>query len=343
MGSVRRGSPACSLAVLVVTLFLVAELLVPAALPQDSVKPIIVVYTADLSNFRDAIVEELSKDPRISWDLVAVESADLLRTALRLPNVKAVVLAGTDYIAFEAMENSVVEFFNEGGGLVAFHDYGNPQVAGDMATRVFPLAANLSRLGQFKEGRMQHELVKQDVMEIDRDSPANFSLFDSEINLAWNSVTKKCAYLPPSEGEAWVLYRDAQYGAPIVLAYRSAGLSVIFANGDVSDLPEDKFTYFGNFFYDEDFLALFRNSVAWVAEGETRTAGLGGKIAALEDQEEELDEQILQADREERSRDLRAQVLRTILALGCLAGIVLAYVFLVRQQKTAGLTEDRSR
>ncbi len=312
-------------------------------LGSGEVKATILVYAGKLPNFRDAIVEELRKDTRITEEVVPVDSAELLRTALRLPNTKAVVMAGGDIPTFMALESSIIQFFNEGGGLVAFHDFGHTALAGTMAETVFPLMANSTKMGRMKEGRMQHELVRQDVMEINRETPPSLVLFDHEINLAWNTVNGSCAYRPPPEGEHWTLYRDSEYGAPIVVAYKKEGLSVIFANGDVSDSADDRFRYFGNFFFSDDFLALFLNSVVWVKNGETRTEALEPRLAAMEAEEKEVQDFLLRTDRIERARRARALALRIILTLAGLVGIVLSYLFLIRHPGEEGMAGGRSR
>ena len=126
------------------------------------------------------------------------------------------------------------------------------------------------------------------------------------------------------------MYKDTEYGAPVILAYRNVGLSVVFANGDVSDSANDRFRYFGNFFFDNTFLTLFLNSVAWVKSGETRTESLEEELAALEAEEQERQDLRLRADREKRSRRSRALAIRIILTSGGLAGIALTYLFLIR-------------
>ena len=297
---------------------------------SQEVRPIILVFAHELPNFRDVIVEELRKDTRITEEIVPVDSPELLRTLLRLPNTRAVVMAGGDIPMFTTIENSVIQFFEDGGGLVAFFDFGNTIMAGRIAESVFPLLANSTKLGKMKEGQMRHELVRCDVMEINQNTPQNIALFDHSINLAWSSATGSCVYHPPPEGEHWVLYEDSEYGAPVVIAYDSEGLSVIFANGDVSDSAGDKFRYFGNFFLNEDFLTLFRNSVVWVKNGETRTENLGEKLDAIEKEVEELQDYLQRVDREEKARKTRSLALRITLTLAGLVGMAICYLFLIR-------------
>jgi hypothetical protein len=327
--------PATILVVLPLALCTIVLLLPSVA--SEGPSPTILVYAHGLPNFREAMVEELRKDERIAEEVIAVESAGMLRTLLRLPNIKAVVMAGGDMPMFTALENSILQFFDEGGGLVAFHDFGNTIMAGTMAETVFPLRANSTKMGKMKEGKMQHELVRQDIMEINREGPSGFPLFDHEINLAWDANDGSCVYHPPSQGEHWVLYGDAEYEAPVILAYKNIGLSVAFANGDVSDSAADRFRYFGNFFFDESFLTLFLNSVAWVKNGETRTESLEQELAALEAEEQERQDFLSQADRERRSRRLGALAIRTVLTLMGLVGIVIAYMFLIRRPPRDGI------
>ncbi len=324
-----------NLKAVIASVLLLVFFMMPAQCDQGSgdVKPTILVYAHELPNFRDVLVEELRKDTRITEDIVPVSSGKVLRTLLRLPNIKAVVMAGGDTHMFVALENSLIQFFDEGGGLVAFHDFGNRILAGKLAETVFPLMANSTKMGKMKEGKMQFELVSQDVMEINREMPSSFPVFDYEINLAWNSGKKSCAYRPPSEGEHWILYRDSEYGAPVVVAYKKKGFSVIFANGDVSDSPDDRFRYFGNFFFDDAFLGLFVNSVVWVKDGETRTEGLEPGLAAMEAEEKELQNSLLRFDRNERARGTRSLALKTVLTLAGLAGIALTYLFLIRHPR----------
>ena len=332
-----------NLTVVLASLLLLVFFMMPAhcAAGSGEVEPTILVYAHKLPNFRDAMVEELRKDTRITEEIVSVDSAKLLRTLLRLPNIKAVVMAGGDIPTFTALENAIIQFFNEGGGLVAFHDFGNRMLAGRMAETVFPLKANSTKMGQVKEGKMQFELVSQDLMEINREMPSSFPVFDYEINLAWSSAKKSCVYRPPSKGEYWILYRDSEYGAPVVVAYKKEGFSVIFANGDVSDSADNRFRYFGNFFFDDDFLDMFVNSVVWVKDGETRTESLEQGLAAIEAEEKELQDFLLRVDRDERARRTRALALKIILTLAGLTGIALTYIFLIKHPGEENMTGGR--
>lgn len=240
----------------------------------SAVDPVILVYGKGMPNFRDTVANVLRDDGRIDADVIGIGSVDCLSVALLFPNVKAAILVGQDATAVRGVEEQVIGYFEDGGGLVGFHDFANGEVSKPLSRQVFPLFANASRLGRIQEGELVQILYREQTNSINEGLPEELVFKDAEINLALNRGTMKWAEITPTCGQYTILYRDSFYNAPVVIAYRNEGASVTFAGGDITDSPENKYRYFGNLFHDTQFQELLVNSVLWAEENEMRSRGM---------------------------------------------------------------------
>jgi len=240
----------------------------------SAVDPVILVYGKEMPNFRNTVAEVLRNDGRIDADVIGIGSTDCLSVALLFPNVQAAILVGQDATAVRGVEEQVMGYFEDGGGLLGFHDFANGEVSSPLSRQVFPLFANASRLGRIQEGDLVQILHREQTNSINENLPEELVFKDAEINLALNRGTMKWAGITPTCGQYTILYRDSFYDAPVVVAYQNEGASVTFAGGDITDSPENKYRYFGNLFHDTQFQELLANSVLWAEENEMRSADM---------------------------------------------------------------------
>jgi hypothetical protein len=238
---------------------------------QGTVEDVILVYGANLPDWREYVVELLRQEPRLEATILPVNTSDCLSVALLFPNVRAAVLMGQNADVVRGVQEEVLTCFNHGCGLVGFHDFASLEAAPELARQVFPLFANVSRLGRIKEGVFVQSLAKESIHEISEGFPAEMDFRDPEIDLALSIKSNKWSGLIPTCGQLTVLYKDATYGAPYLATYVDEGPSVSFAGGDIDNSPDNKLKYFGNLFFDETFQELLINSVVWVSEKETRS------------------------------------------------------------------------
>ena len=134
----------------VMVLLTLSQHLAIAQQPED-VKDSILIYGANLPDWRSYVVQLLRDDPRFEEaTIIPINTSDCLSVALLFPNVKAAILLGQNADVVLRVQDQVLTCFNHGGGLVGFHDFTSLLVAPDLAREVFPLFANVSRLGRVK-------------------------------------------------------------------------------------------------------------------------------------------------------------------------------------------------
>ncbi len=316
------------------SLWLLLALAVPLgclSVVTAEVEPVVLIYGVDLPQWRTQIATLLEQDPRVDEKVITINSTDCLAVALLYPNVKTAILMGQNAAVILGAERQILSYFEEGGGLVGFHDLGNALVSGALATRVFPLYANVSTLGRMTEGYLVQTLVRDQINEINEYLPQELVVKDAEINLALDKKTRRWANATPASGEYWALYRDTVYGAPTVVAYRNEGCSVTFAGGDIDDSPANKLKYFGNLFFDDTFAALLLNAVAWVKEHEMRTdllvqETLDSLKAARDGDTIVRDE----AEKAQHSRRMLNLLARVLMNLGGVVAILVTYLKFIK-------------
>jgi len=302
-----------------------------SAEPED-IEDVILVYGENLPDWRNYVVDLLGEDSDLDATIIPINTSDCLSVALLFPNVKAAVLMGQNADVVRGIEAQVLTAFKHGGGLVGFHDFTSLEVAPDLAQRVFPLFANVSRLGRFKEGSFVQSLKKVDPHPVTEDLPSDLDISDPEINLALNTRSNKWSGKIPDSGELTILYEDAVYGAPVVSVFSDEGFSVSFAGGDIDNSPDNKLKYFGNLFFDETFQEILLNSVSWVAEEETRT-----EIQAQETLDELQRINLWEQDVKDSAKRAKAQRAATELGFKAgvnilgIAAIVVIYLKLIRR------------
>jgi len=293
--------------------------------PVQSVEPVILVYAVGMPNLRNCIAKILENDSRVEEKVLLINSTDALSVAILYPNVKAAILVGQNPSAVLGVQDQVLSYFREGGGVVGFHEFGSTE-NGILGSEVFPLYANVSRLGKMNGGYFVQNLIREDVTEINQDLPEMLTVRDAEIVLSLAKKTGRSANATPESGNYSVLYRDTAYGAPYAVAYQNGGCSVSFAGGDMADSAGSKLKYFENLFSDEDFVELFLNSVDWVKSHETRTHSLVQETVESLRHAEQADEAIrLAAERFQQSRHAANLVIKLCLNLGGIGIAAAAY------------------
>ncbi len=315
--------------------FVVVSLLVAShqamATEQAHVEEVIIVYGANLPDWREYVVGLLGD--RLEATIIPINTSDCLSVALLFPNVKAAVLMGQNADVVRGVQEQVLTCFNHGAGLVGFHDFTSLEVAPELARQVFPLFANVSRLGRVKEGTFVQNLALQNPHQIGEGLPAEMDVRDPEINLALSTKSNSWSGMVPTCGELTVVFKETGYGAPYLAAYVDEGASVSFAGGDIDNSPENRLKYFGNLFFDETFQELLVRSVAWASEKETRSGTqLPETLAELQ--------RVNARDEEIRNSAEKGRAQRAIVSLAFKAGInvvgicaiVVIYLKLIRRR-----------
>lgn len=302
---------------------------------QADVEEVIIVYGANLPDWREYVVGLLGD--RLEATILPINTSDCLSVALLFPNVKAAVLMGQNADVVRGVQEQVLTCFNHGAGLVGFHDFTSLEVAPELARQVFPLFANVSRLGRVKEGAFVQNLARESAHQIGEGLPAEMDVRDPEINLALSTKSNSWSGMVPTCGELTVVFRETAYGSPYLAAYVDEGASVSFAGGDIDNSPDNKLKYFGNLFFDETFQELLVKSVAWASEKETRSGTqLPETLAELQ--------RVNARDEEIRDSAEKARAQRATIGLAFKAGmnvigicaIVVIYLKLIRRRSGEG-------
>jgi hypothetical protein len=296
---------------------------------QGAVEEVILVYGENLPDWREYLVGLLEDNLEVR--VLPINTSDCLSVALLFPNVKAAVLMGQNADVVRGVQEQVLTCFNHGTGLVGFHDFTSMEVAPELAHQVFPLFANVSRLGRVKEGAFVQNLVKENAHEISQGLVSEVDFKDPEINLALSTKSNKWSGTIPTSGELTILLKDTVYGAPYAAAYIDEGPSVSFAGGDIDNSPENRLKYYGNLFFDEVFQELLVNSVVWVSERETRSKSqLPETLSELQRVNAWEQEVRDSAEKARSQRATTALVIKAGINLLGICAIVIIYLKLIR-------------
>lgn len=231
--------------------------------------PLILVFTPGQPAFGQELATIIRQDGRLDAEITVLTNEALFEAMLYLPRVKLVIIS----LAKDSPRPSWEDmgwFFREGGGMLGLGFAGSTTSTFNASTSAFPLFANDYKSGRYDPPRKRfiQTFLKEQEHEITH-GLGDFEAPAQRIVLSYNSSTGE--YLPrqPESGEWQVLYRDAAFGAPVVVAYQEAGASVTFATYGGEDFNRS-FGHFAIFSRTEEFLSLFLNSAEWIWNRESK-------------------------------------------------------------------------
>ena len=290
-----------------------------------------VIFTPGQPDFGGVLADIIREDGRIDGDVIVLDSEGLFEAMIRFPHVKLVVVSLAEEVMMSSWE-SMLWFFDGGGGLVGLGYAGSLGSTSRAAESAFPLFGNDYKSGKYDPQRKRFtQTFLVDEPHIISEGLGDFSPPAQRLILSTNLSTGEYSERRPGEGELSVLYRDAVYSAPVLVAYQGNGTSVTFATFGGEDY-ERSFGYHGIFAQSEEFTTLFTNAVSWVWEGESRYEGhLNGAdefYSRLRVSDEEVKSRAEELERASK-RNRTARALITI-AAALLSSYLLYWALLVR-------------
>lgn len=290
-------------------ILLVAFLVVsfsPALGENGELKPVILVYTGNDPGFAEMLGDVIEADDAIASEVQVVETPDILSVAAALPQTECIIVYASNQAEMEGLEDPLIAFFEQGGGLIGMRDICYEPYAADLAVEVFPTHANdsVQQLSP-RETRARTYVLEED-SEITSGLPEQFPLLSMG---TYFSADSEGNYLEIRDVEYEVAYVDQETGSPLVLAYvnEHGGRSVALPG--IWTIPNARVDiYYGNLLQDENFVNLFSNMVLWAAKGSSRFPGiqpdLQEKIEEAKGRADRLKEEAEEARRRENTRQL---------------------------------------
>jgi len=267
------------------------SLLIPVLLVhgEDDPDPTIVIFTAGDPVFGEMLANLIAEDDRIDSKVEIITNPELIEMASLLPNTECIVIYADHKDQVTGLYTSLSLYLQEGGGLVGLREVCNEPNAKELATEVFPIAANETDRNPNSQGKRARTYILTGDHEITSGLPDTFDILSMGTYLP---VDADGNYLPVP-GDYSVVYKDEITNSPLVVTLesdkggRSIALPGIWA---VSNTRVD--VYYGNIVADENFVKLFTNSVFWAAKGSTRyntiSNNLTGKIDSADLKRQEL-------------------------------------------------------
>ena len=283
--------------------------------------PTIIVYTGSDSEFARMLAELIEDDERIDSEIRVVNSADLVILAAAMPQTECIIIYTSNKVEIEGLEDTLLSYFQQGGGLVGMREICYQPSAGELATRLFPVMANTS----VQQLSPREKRVR--IYVTDRETEINQGLPDTFEILSMGTYYKGDArdeYMDVHSNYT-VPYRDQETGSPLVLAYQNEKGGRSVALPGIWVIPSERLdVYYGKLVEEPNFVQLFTNSVLWAAKGSSRyeevQQDLDQKIMDAETRQDRLKEEADEARREEKTR---RQVILAVLWAAGLVGCAL--------------------
>jgi len=307
-----------------IVLGLLSASLLSAQQGSDITKPLLLVYSQGQPAYGQELADILSQDPRIDARILVLTDPDLFRSMLYFPSVK-VVLAAFNRDEDEQLGEHLERFFEGGGGMVGLGFAGWQTTVREASETVFPLNASYYVVGQYNASgkAYMHHLYVDQAHPISQEV-GNLTAYTHKVFMSFNKTSSQLLPVSP-EGEVTVLYREPVYGAPAVVAYDAAGVSVTFgcfAGDSVERAP----TYFGRFTGQEEFRKLLRNSIAWVWANERRYEETkSSALTQFAKDAEEAEEIRVQAGRSEQERQNMRWLRTAVTFVLAIVGVAVVY------------------
>jgi hypothetical protein len=291
--------------------------------------PIILVYTGVNDEYGE-ILASLIRESDV-MDVTGVEifvtaDPEMVSLGASLPNTACIVVNADNEAEMAGLEESLLTYFEDGGGLVGFKDACFLPSAGRLAVDVFPVFANHS-VKETRPDMWTRVFVRDDVMEVNSGLQESFALMSMG---TYFSADDGGGYLEVP-GDWSVLYRDGETSSPQVVAYEGegGGRSVAFPGIWVVGTPRLAI-YYGNLAANEAFVTLFTRSVRWAMES-GRYAEWSGqwsdRLRELDDGREELAGEAAERGRERSSR--RIYTLVAAWGVGLLVSALVSWRFIL--------------
>jgi hypothetical protein len=299
----------------------------PAVFSESTVEPTIIVYSGTDSGFAEMLAQLILEDTRIDSQVRIVTTADIIALASSLPQTECIIIYTANKVEVEGLENNLVSYFEQGGGLIGMREICSVAAVGEVAMDVFPVYGNgsVTQLNP-RELRVRNH-TKGDSTDINEGLPERFPLLSMG---TYFSVDSDDNYLPVP-GDYLVPFRDEQTGSPLVIAHENenGGRSVAFPG--VWVIPSSRLdVYYGNLVADENFVKLFTNSVLWASKGSSRFTevqkDLDEKIEDAKGKQERLKEEAEQARKREETQRLLMLIGVWVVGLIICAVVVLKLV-----------------
>lgn len=279
--------------------------------------PRIVVYAGGNRELTDMLAGLIENDTRIEAHTLTVSTPQAVSLAAALPNIKCLVIYADNWAHLTDLDQTLIPFFREGGGLVGLTEACFEPSAGALAQRVFPVNANATEKELSPRERRTRTYVLEEGMDIASGLPDSFEVLSMG---TYYCADEDGEYLE-IPGDHTVVYSDAQVGCPLLVTHESSrgGRSVALPGIMVVNVPRVD-VYYGNLARDENFVRLFTNSVLW-ASTNTRSQFVESDLEqGIEDTKERYEE--LKEDAE-RSREKREA--RRLATLAALWGLGIAF------------------
>jgi hypothetical protein len=264
--------------------------------------PIILVYTGvnyEYGEILASLIRESGLEDVTGAEIFVTADPEMVSLGASLPNTACIVVNADNAAEMAGLEESLLTYFGDGGGLVGFKDACFLPSAGRLAVDVFPVFANHS-VKETRPDMWSRVFVIDDVMEVNSGLPESFTLMSMG---AYFSADDGGGYLEVP-GDWSVLYRDGETSSPQVVAHEGdgGGRSVAFPGIWVVSTPRLAI-YYGNLAANEAFVTLFTRSVRWAMEGGRFAAWSGEWPDRLKEVREAREELVEEAEerRGERS------------------------------------------
>lgn len=296
---------------------------------SDDALPIVLIYSQGGLGYGNELAEMVRSDPRLDARVVVLSDPELFKSMIYFPYVKVVVgvfNADKD----EALGEHIINFFEDGGGVVGLGFAGWRSTTGNASRDVFSINASYYLTGKYDPDTRTfvHKLVVEEENEIN-EGVGGFSAWTQRIIMHVDDDTGDL--VPPwPEGQVTILYRESTRRAPALVLHSGTGVCVTFA-GFTGDSIEGVPTYFGHFTTQEDFRQLFSNSVFHVWEEESRfdetVASWESESAEYESDLADMEEDIQRAS---ENRQLMLYLRYISSAVIAVVAIALIYIYCFR-------------
>lgn len=283
---------------------------------QGNLTPIILIYTGVNDDYAEMLASLIKEDDGVEADVFVTADSEMISLGASLPNTMCIVVHADNAAEMAGLEESLLVFFEDGGGLIGMKDACYLPSAGELAAQVFPTFANFS-VRETSPNGWARTYLRDESTEINSDLPESFELMSMG---TYFSADGNGGYLQVP-GDYAVLFRDQETSSPQVLVNENekGGRSVAFPGTWVVSTSRIA-VYYGNLVANENFAKLFTNSVNW-AKGSTRFISLSeewvGRLQEVEDQRLQLVEEAEERKRKESAR--KTYTLIGLWAMGLIA------------------------
>ena len=257
---------------LIVTILLVVTYFPPTIAQDDSLSPIILIYSSTAPDWGNRLADLIMSDDRFDAEIQIVNDRVTFETVVNFPRVQAVIICplARERITLGDISGLTAAYFLDGGAVVGIGVSCTSRYAPLLGPSVFSIGGNRSLSAKRTGGRRVFQYnLKEIIPEINGEIPAE--TFHMEGYLSFYTSNSKGEYVAiPANGTRHILY-EGEKNAPMVVAFQSesGGSSVAFPGLTVQEV-EGKDNYYGHLFERQEFKQLFLNGLKWAIDNSPR-------------------------------------------------------------------------